>query len=311
MKLTLPLNIEVPQDPVKFNMGLMFRESLDQNSGMLFIFNEVGEKSFHMKDTKIPLDIAFINEEGIIESIKELEPLNNEPVYSNANVLYALEVNRGWFKENDVKIGDKIFESDLAQKRKQLRLKQIEKVKRFRQSSTSSIDARNAADKKQREKQLMKKEIKKELSQESTNIENSDGVTFARVLDIIGPSNMKPVVNNGLWKGTKQIIEETDCDCEGCGQDPCIKCGKSHHDVKEQVSNDDKKQDPLAGREQQIQRKQLMLDRQKLQLRRKAITQNKTAGADINKDVQASTIVTSSYNWRKDANMRINKILKD
>ncbi len=64
-----------------------------------------------MKDTKIPLDIAFINKDGIIESIKELQPLNKLPVYSDSEVLYALEVNRGWFAEKNVKIGDRVFDS--------------------------------------------------------------------------------------------------------------------------------------------------------------------------------------------------------
>ena len=107
----LPLNLEIPSNPKDFNAGLMFREKLDQNSGMLFIFDQVSEKSFHMKDTKIPLDIAFINKDGIIESIKELEPLNTNPVYSDSNVLYAPEVNRGWFVENNIKVGDRVFDS--------------------------------------------------------------------------------------------------------------------------------------------------------------------------------------------------------
>ena len=88
----------------------MFRESLDENSGMFFAFDEVGQKSFHMKDTKIPLDIAFIKEDGIIESIKHLEPFTLLPVSSDGEVLYALEVNRGWFAENNVNIGDKILQ---------------------------------------------------------------------------------------------------------------------------------------------------------------------------------------------------------
>ena len=58
--VTLPLNIEIPNNIRDFNLGLMFRESLDVNSGMLFIFDEVAEQSFHMRETKIPLDIAFI-----------------------------------------------------------------------------------------------------------------------------------------------------------------------------------------------------------------------------------------------------------
>ena len=104
----LPLQIEIPNNIRDFNLGLMFRESLDRNSGMLFIFDESAEQSFYMKETRIPLDIAFINEEGIIESIKELEPFDETPVSSEGEVICALEVNRGWFAENNVEVGDEI-----------------------------------------------------------------------------------------------------------------------------------------------------------------------------------------------------------
>jgi uncharacterized membrane protein (UPF0127 family) len=113
MKVDLPLRIEIPQTPGEFKTGLMFRESLDTDSGMLFVFDRVAQQSFHMSHTTIPLDIAFIDEEGCIESIKELVPLRREPVYSNAQVLYALEVNRGWFAENKVKVGDKIIDFEV------------------------------------------------------------------------------------------------------------------------------------------------------------------------------------------------------
>ena len=106
--ITLPLNVEIPNNIRDFNLGLMFRESLDTNSGMLFIFDEVAEQSFHMTETRIPLDIAFIKEDGTIESIKELEPFDENPVASDGEVLCALEVNRGWFAENNVEVGDEI-----------------------------------------------------------------------------------------------------------------------------------------------------------------------------------------------------------
>ena len=113
MKVDLLLKIEIPQTPGEFKTGLMFRESLDTDSGMLFVFDRVAQQSFHMSHTTIPLDIAFIDEEGCIESIKELKPLRREPVYSNAPVLYALEVNRGWFAENEVKVGDQIIKDEI------------------------------------------------------------------------------------------------------------------------------------------------------------------------------------------------------
>ena len=103
--VSLPLQLEVPQNEGEFRLGLMFRESLEKDRGMLFVFESTDQQSFHMKNTFIHLDIAFINEEGIIESIKELDPMNPVPVYPDGNVRYAIEVNRGWFAENGVVVG--------------------------------------------------------------------------------------------------------------------------------------------------------------------------------------------------------------
>ena len=108
--ISLPLQLEVPQNDGEFRLGLMFRESLEQDRGMLFVFENTDYHSFHMKNTFIPLDIAFINEEGIIESIKELDPMNPVPVYPDNDIRYAIEVNRGWFAENGVEVGDIILE---------------------------------------------------------------------------------------------------------------------------------------------------------------------------------------------------------
>ncbi len=108
--ISLPLQLEVPQNDGEFKLGLMFRESLEQDRGMLFIFENTDYHSFHMKNTFIPLDIAFINEEGIIESIKELNPQNPIPVYPDGEIRYAIEVNRGWFAENGVVVGDILLE---------------------------------------------------------------------------------------------------------------------------------------------------------------------------------------------------------
>ena len=108
--ISLPLQLEVPQNDGEFKLGLMFRESLEQDRGMLFVFESTDHHSFHMKNTFIPLDIAFINEEGIIESIKELDPMNPIPVYPDGDIRYAVEVNRGWFTENGIEVGDIILE---------------------------------------------------------------------------------------------------------------------------------------------------------------------------------------------------------
>ena len=107
---SLPLQLEVPQSDGEFKLGLMFRESLEQDRGMLFIFESNDYWTFHMKNTFIPLDIAFIKEDGTIDSIKELDPMNPIPVYPDSEMRYAVEVNRGWFAENDVNVGDALLE---------------------------------------------------------------------------------------------------------------------------------------------------------------------------------------------------------
>ena len=115
--IDLPLLVEIPKNDASFRLGLMFRESLDIDKGMLFIFEEVGQHSFHMKNTRIPLDIAFVKEDGTIESIKELTPYSNLPVYSDGEVLFAIEANRGWFTENNVGVGDEIVLSEVKDKK--------------------------------------------------------------------------------------------------------------------------------------------------------------------------------------------------
>ena len=107
---SLPLVLEVPQNAGEFKCGLMFRESLEQNRGMLFIFESNDYHTFHMKNTFIPLDIAFIKEDGTIDSIKELDPMSPIPVYPNSEIRYAVEANRGWFEANDVNVGDALLE---------------------------------------------------------------------------------------------------------------------------------------------------------------------------------------------------------
>jgi len=109
---SLPLVLEVPQNAGEFKCGLMFRESLELNKGMLFIFESNDYHTFHMKNTFIPLDIAFIKEDGTIDSIKELDPMNPIAVSPDSEIRYAVEVNRGWFAENGVVVGDRILEEE-------------------------------------------------------------------------------------------------------------------------------------------------------------------------------------------------------
>jgi len=102
------LSVELANTPFKRSIGLMHRKYLDSESGMLFIFPENKKLSFWMKDTHIPLSIAYINVDGIITSIENLAPYDNSSIKSQTPCRYALEVNQGWFEKNKINVGDKI-----------------------------------------------------------------------------------------------------------------------------------------------------------------------------------------------------------
>ncbi len=89
-------------------MGLQFREKLCADCGMLFKFDSRQFASMWMKNTYIPLDVAFIDAKGKIIDIKPMQPLDLTSVGSSKQVLYALEMNQGWFASNEVVEGDLI-----------------------------------------------------------------------------------------------------------------------------------------------------------------------------------------------------------
>ncbi|MEW6026094.1 MAG: DUF192 domain-containing protein [Planctomycetota bacterium] len=94
--------------------GLKYRTALATDSGMLFAYPDERIMHFWMKDTPLPLSIAFIKSDGSILEIRDMEPFSLESIASAAPAQYALEANRGWFKDNQVKPGDKvIFPSSL------------------------------------------------------------------------------------------------------------------------------------------------------------------------------------------------------
>ena len=86
--------------------GLMNAKELGEDTGMLFRWPTSDIRSFWMKDTILPLDIAYISEKGEIISIENLEPLSLKSVISPAPASCALEVNKGWFARNGIKVGD-------------------------------------------------------------------------------------------------------------------------------------------------------------------------------------------------------------
>ena len=81
---------------------MMYRDSLGADSGMLFVYTDDAERRFWMKDTRVPLSIAYLDASGRIVKIADLQPLNETGVPSVRPARYALEVNQGWFARNGV-----------------------------------------------------------------------------------------------------------------------------------------------------------------------------------------------------------------
>ncbi|RDD30438.1 hypothetical protein CR161_06770 [Prosthecochloris sp. ZM] len=102
------LDVEVPLHEEGRSKGLMWRNKLGADEGMLFIFMNPGQLKFWMKNTFIPLDIAFINKQNIIINIEHMLRINNDSLLysSDKPAKMALEVNAGWFKTHGVMEGD-------------------------------------------------------------------------------------------------------------------------------------------------------------------------------------------------------------
>jgi uncharacterized protein len=99
---------EIARTEVERERGLMFRRALDEGKGMLFVFDKDDMLAFWMKNTKVPLSIAYISSDGTIRQISDMEPYSLATVKSERSVRYALEVPRGWFERAGVKVGDRV-----------------------------------------------------------------------------------------------------------------------------------------------------------------------------------------------------------
>ena len=105
--------VEFAIDPATQAKGLMYRNSLPENQGMLFVFDRPKQMSFWMRNTHIPLDIGYFTADGILREIYPLYPHDETSRRSiRSDLLFALEVNQGWYKKYGVKPGDKFDPSD-------------------------------------------------------------------------------------------------------------------------------------------------------------------------------------------------------
>ena len=102
------IRAEVAADPGTRATGLMYREALGRNEGMLFVFNERSEECFWMKNTRIPLSIAFLGEDGRIINIAEMVPYDETSHCSSQPVSFALEMEKGWFARRGISAGQRL-----------------------------------------------------------------------------------------------------------------------------------------------------------------------------------------------------------
>ena len=103
------ITAEIADEEHERAAGLMFRKSLASDSGMLFVLDRSGPVGFWMKNTEVPLTIAYIDAAGLIKELHDLQPRNETPVPSRfPNIAYALEMPQGWFSKNNIWPGARI-----------------------------------------------------------------------------------------------------------------------------------------------------------------------------------------------------------
>ncbi len=101
----IKIEVELATDEPSRSRGLMYREEMPADRGMLFVWPEGQKRSFWMRNTRIPLSIAFIDDEGKILQIEDMRPQDERHTWSKDEVRYALETNQGWFRKNGLEVG--------------------------------------------------------------------------------------------------------------------------------------------------------------------------------------------------------------
>ena len=102
------LNLIISNTDAARRKGLMNQAFLEKNTGMLFIWPSSKKQCMWMKNTSLPLSIAYLSSDGRILEIYDMVPFSEDSICSMKNVRMALEVNQGWFARNKISIGDKI-----------------------------------------------------------------------------------------------------------------------------------------------------------------------------------------------------------
>ena len=102
------INAELASTPQQREIGLMFRTAMPANDGMLFAFEQPGKQCFWMRNTLIPLSVAFIGDDGSVVNIDDMKPQTDDSHCSARPVRFVLEMNEGWFAKRGIKAGSRL-----------------------------------------------------------------------------------------------------------------------------------------------------------------------------------------------------------
>jgi len=102
------INAELASTPPQREIGLMFRSVMPANDGMLFVFEQPAQQCFWMKNTLIPLSVAFIGDDGSVVNIDDMKPQTLDSHCSAKPVRFVLEMNEGWFAKRGIKAGSRL-----------------------------------------------------------------------------------------------------------------------------------------------------------------------------------------------------------
>ncbi|MGE0600894.1 MAG: DUF192 domain-containing protein [Dehalococcoidia bacterium] len=102
------VTVEIAATTKERQQGLMFRQELDEDKGMLFLFPRDVLIGFWMKNTYIPLDIAYVSAEGEVLEVRAAKPLDETTLMPAKEYRYTLEVNRGWFERHGLDVGARV-----------------------------------------------------------------------------------------------------------------------------------------------------------------------------------------------------------
>ncbi|MGH8796818.1 MAG: DUF192 domain-containing protein [Caldimonas sp.] len=102
------IQAELAQTAEEREIGLMFRTAMGMNEGMLFAFEQPGQQCFWMKNTLLPLSVAFVADDGTIVNIDDMKPQTLDSHCSKKQVRFVLEMNQGWFAKHGIKAGARL-----------------------------------------------------------------------------------------------------------------------------------------------------------------------------------------------------------